>query len=85
MRDKVERTAFPKSGDYLSVVSFVCKTPASHRDRIYVGGVLGKPGLFNFCLFPEPVVATSEQKALLQAAEAVAMLSGNGVSDESQH
>ena len=81
MKDKVERSAFPKCGDYLSVVKFICETPPSQHDRVYVGPVLGKPGLYNFALFPMPVVSSNEQKELLRTAEAVAKLSGNGVTD----
>ena len=78
MADKVCRVGFPKTGTYMSVVEAYCKTPADQRDRFYAGPVAGKPGFFNFCLFPMPVTATAEQTELLRTAEAVAKLAGNG-------
>jgi hypothetical protein len=77
MREQVDRTGFPKTGDYLSVVKFVCNTPPTERERIYAAPVKGKPGLYNFALFPAPVQLTDEQTELLRAAETVAKLTAS--------
>lgn len=81
VKDQVSRTGFPKAGPYLNVVKFVCETPVEQRERIYVGAVHGKPGFYNFCLFPMPVEATPEMKELLRTAESVAKLSSNTHAD----
>lgn len=73
-RERSERTAFPRCGDYLAVVKFMCGTPEQDRDRVYAAPVKGQPGLFNFALFPAPVTRTPEQNQILEAAEAVAKL-----------
>lgn len=78
-KQRTERTAYPKCGDYLAVVKFLCQTPANARDRIYAAPVKGEPGLFNFALFPAPVTRTPEQAEILQAAEAVAKLTSTTV------
>jgi hypothetical protein len=75
MRDKVSRDGFPRTGSYLSVVRFICETPPAQRENVYVGPVLGKPSLFNFCLFAEPVTLTDDGKALIKAALDVARMS----------
>ncbi len=74
MREMTERSGFPKTGDMMSVIRFVCQTPTADRDRIYIGPVKEKAGLFNFCLFPQAVTTLPEQMEILRAAEAVAKL-----------
>lgn len=74
MREMTERSGFPKTGDMMSVIRFVCETPTGDRDRIYIGPVKEKVGLFNFCLFPQAVTTLPEQAEILRAAEAVAKL-----------
>lgn len=77
MKDQVSRAGFPRSGPYLNAVKFVFETPADQHDKIYLGPVAGKPGFYNFCLFPMPVELTNEAKELLHTAQSVAKLSGN--------
>lgn len=85
MKDQVSRAGFPKSGPIFNAFKFICETPAPQHDHIYVGPVPGKPGWFNFCLFPMPVQLTDEMKELLRTAKSVTSLSGNSSSDKSTH
>lgn len=76
---KVERSAFPRTGTLVQVIKFLTEIPQDRTTCVYVGPVSGKPGEFNFALFPAEVSASKEQAEILAALDAVTR-AANGMS-----
>lgn len=74
MKDQVNRTGFPRSGEYLAFVKFYVGLSADERKNVWIGPAKGSPGSFNYAVFPSSVATTKEQDQLLEPARAVALL-----------
>lgn len=79
MSESVNRSGFPRSGNFLAFLKMFASLDSSQRRNVFISRS-EEVGTFNYCVFPSAVTLPPDCQRYIETAEAVVeiMTSGNG-------